>query len=254
MNRYFGILVAVVGLSVVGSVPESARGDDKDPMPILDKAIKALGGEEKLAKGTTFLVKSKGNVTINGNEAPVKLATTTQGLDRQQTEFEVEFNGDSLKGVMVLNGKKGWRKFGENIMDLDDEGLATARQGLYLMVVPTMILPLKGKDFKLELVPEEKVSGKPADVIKVTGPDGKLFTLYIDKETSLPTKLIAKVQGMQGEEFVQETTYSNYKDFDGIKRATKTESLRDGTLFSKQEVTEFKVIDKPAADLFDEPK
>ena len=62
-----------------------------------------------------------------------------------------------------------------------------------------MLVPLKGKDFKLEAAGEEKVDGKPAAGIKVTGPDQKDFTLYFDKESGLPVKLVARVVGFQGE-------------------------------------------------------
>ena len=58
-------------------------------------------------------------------------------------------------------------------------------------------------------------------MLKVTGPDGKDFTLCLDKESGLPVKLVAKVLSFQGEEYTSETTYADYKDFGGIKKATK---------------------------------
>jgi hypothetical protein len=252
MKRSFGVVVAMAGLSILLS--GSARGDEKDATPILDAAIKALGGEEKLAKASNASWKSKGTISINNNETPIQIATTTQGLDYLRNEFELEFNGEPFKGVVVLSGKKGWRKLGDNTMDLDDEGIATTKQGGYLLAVPMTILPLKGKGFKAEAAPDEKVNGKPADVVKATGPDGKPFTLFFDKETHLPVKLVATVKGMQGEEFVQETTYSDFKDFDGLKHATKAESKRNGDPFTKQEITEFKIVEKPDPSLFEEPK
>ena len=52
----------------------------------------------------------------------------------------------------------------------------------------------------------------------------------------------------------EETTYKDYKDFDGIKKATKAESKRDGQDFVKSEVTEFKVLDKVDSKTFSEPE
>ena len=57
-----------------------------------------------------------------------------------------------------------------------------------------------------------------------------------------------------GGEFTQETTFSNYKEFDGIKKATKSESKRNGEKFLTTEVTEFKVLKKVDPKTFDEPK
>ena len=138
---------------------------------------------------------------------------------------------------------------------MDEDGIANAKRTVYLEVVPSILLPLlKGKDFKIETAADEKVGDKPAVVLKVTGPDGKDFKLLLDKESGLPVKLEAKVVGFDGSEFLQETTYTGYKDFGGIKRATKVESKRDGEKYIVQEISEFKVLDKAPADSFDEPK
>ena len=60
------------------------------------------------------------------------------------------------------------------------------RQLAYLQAVTSTVLPLKTKAFKVEAAPDEKVGDKPATVVKGTGPDGKTFVLYFDKETGLP--------------------------------------------------------------------
>jgi len=82
----------------------------------------------------------------------------------------------------------------------------------------------------------------------------KDFTLYFDKESGVPVKQVAKVVGFQGQEYTAETTFADYKDFDGIKKATKVEIKRDGEKFQVMEVTEFKVLDKVDPETFAEPK
>jgi len=156
--------------------------------------------------------------------------------------------------VTVLDGDKGWRKFGEMAMEMDGDAVANEKRSLYLQSIPAMLARLKGKGFKIEAAAEEKVGDKPTAVIKVTGPDGKDFTLSFDKESGLLVKQVATVIGFMGEEFTQETSYSDYKDYDGIKLASKRQSKRDGQKFIEQEVTEFKVLDKAPAGTFAEPK
>jgi hypothetical protein len=251
MKRFLRVALAIMFVTAMGSL---VRADDKDPTAVLDKAIKALGGEEKLKKVGAASWKTKLTITFNGNSNDFSSHATAEGLDRYRSEFEGEFNGNAFKGVTVLNGDKGWRKFGDMKMDLDADGLANEKRQVYLQIVPGLILPLKGKGFKLEVVAEEKVGDKPAAAIKATGPDGKDFTLYFDKESGLPVKLVAKVIGFGGDEFTQETTYKDYKEFDGIKKATKTESKRDGEDFIKAEISEFKVLDKVDSKTFSEPE
>jgi hypothetical protein len=247
MWRFLGAAVAIALVFVSGG---PGRADDQDAKSILAKAIKALGGEEKLGKVQAFSWKSKGIIVFNGNENENSNQVTVKGLDH----FRREFGNDQFHGLVVIAGDKAWRKFGEDSRELDGDALANEKRGIYLHVVPITLVPLKDKGFKYEAAGEEKVGDKPAAVLKVTGPDGKDFTLYFDKESGLPVKEVAKVIGFQGQEYTQETTFADYKDFDGIKKATKVEVKRDGEKFQEMEVTEFKVLDKVDPDAFAEPK
>jgi hypothetical protein len=251
MRRFIGAAVATLLLAGLGA---TARADDKDTKAILDKAIKALGGEDKLGGVKAATWKAKGTISFGGNESSFTSTTTLQGLDHYRSEFEGEFGGNAVKGVVVLDGDKGWRRFGDNQMALDKDGLANEKRSVYLQAIPMTLLPLRDKAFKVELAKEGKVDGKPAPGLKVTPPDGKEFTLYFDQESGLPVKQVAKVVGFGGEEFTQETTYGDYKEFGGVKKATKIENRRDGEKFLEQKVTEFKVLDKVDPKTFAEPK
>ena len=227
-----------------------ARADDQDVKSILDRAIKALGGEEKLAKAEAFTWKSKGIVIFNGNENESSNQVTVKGLDH----YRREFGNDQFHGVIVVSGDKGWRKFGDDVRELEGDMLANEKRSVYLHVIPITLVALHGKGFKVEPAGEEKVGDKPASTLKITGPDGKDFTLSFDKESGLPVKQVARVVGFQGQEQTLETTFADYKDFDGIKKATKIEIKRDGEKFQTMNLTEFKVLDKVDPDTFTEPK
>jgi hypothetical protein len=250
MKRF---LVAALAAALLSGLRGPALADDPGATAVLDKAIKALGGEEKLGKVKAVSVSTKGTITVNGEENPFTAKGTYQSLDHYRGEFSGEFGGNTIKVVTVLKGGKGWRKINDDVMDLDGDALANDKRTVYLQVVPSVLLPLKSKDFKVESAGEEKVGDKPAVKLKVTAPDGKDFTLCFDKESGLPVKLVARVLGFGGEEFTQETTFADYKDFGGIKRATKVESKRDGERFVQSELVEFKVLDTVPPGTFDEP-
>jgi hypothetical protein len=252
MKRFLGaVLVAafVFGLSAPGRA-----ADAKEVNAVLDKAIKALGGEDKLSKANAVTWKAKGTISFGGSDNEVATQGTVQGLDHYRQEFEGDFGGNKIKGVAVLAGDKGWRKFGDMEQEMDKDTVANEKRTAYLAIVPMTIVPLKGKEFKVETIAEENVGGKPAVGVKVIGPDGKDFRLYFDRETGLPVKLVAKVAGFMGEEFTQETTYSDYKDMGGIKKATKLQSKRDGEKFMDQQITEFKILDKVDPKTFAKPE
>jgi 1,4-alpha-glucan branching enzyme len=252
MKRLLCAIAAVALVVVLSDVVQAA--DEKEASPILDKAIKALGGEEKLAKAKVVNWKSKGTISFGDNDNPFTGETTLQGMDHLRGEFEADFGGQMFKGVTVVAGDKGWRNFADMITEMDKDGVENEKRMIYLQYVAVTLLPLKQKDFKLATAADEQVAGKPAVGLKVTGPDSKEFTIYFDKESGLPVKQVAKVIGFMGEEFTQETTYEAYKDFDGIKKATKIAAKRDGQKFIEQEITDFKVLDKVDAAKFSEPK
>jgi hypothetical protein len=242
MTRRFG--AALMVLCVFGLCGFSRAADPKDAIAIVDKAIQAVGGEDKLNKITILSWKSTGTLSINGNDTPVSTQTFMQGLDHSRQEFQSEFNGQTFKGVTAFAVDKGWRDFGGNHMDMDKDAIANEKRTLYLSLIPVTLVPLKGKDFKLDTMPDVTVEGKMLAGIKVTAPDGKDFTLFFDKDSNLPVKMVAKVLGFDGQEFTQETLFSDYKDMAGIKKATKVVSKRNGEKFIEQQVTDFQVLDK----------
>jgi hypothetical protein len=82
----------------------------------------------------------------------------------------------------------------------------------------------------------------------------KDFKLYFSKETGLPVKLVATVPDFQGNDFTQETLYSDYKDMGGIKKATKIVSKRNGEKFIEQQISEYKVLDTIDPKTFTDPQ
>jgi len=251
MKTFLGAALAIILVTAAG-IP--VRADEKDPNAILDKAIKATGGEEKLKKIDAMSWKTKATILINGDNNPFSAQSTVQGLDRYRTEFDAEFGGNAIKGVVVVSRDKGWRKFGDQIMPIEEDALANEKRMIYLQVIPTKLVILKEKGYKLESADEQTIGGKPAVGIKVTGPDGKDFTVYFDKESGLPARVVAKVIGFDGQEFTQETNVKDYKEFDGIKKATKSDSKRDGEEFVKAEISDVKFLDKVDPKTFAEPE
>lgn len=240
MKRLLSCAAVVAVLSLAASV----RADD--PNAVIEKAVKALGGREKLEKVHAVEVKTKGTLNFGGNETPLTAQAVSEGLDHYRLHFEGKFGGGEIKGATVIAGNKGWRKLGEDVMEFDEKSLKAEKRNLLIQMAAGNPLVLAKHGCKVVKAENGTVTA--------TGPDGKEFTITYDKDTGLPTKLVAMVTGFNGEEVKQETTYADYKDFGGVKRATKTESKRDGEPFLKQELLEFKVLDKVDPKTFEEPK
>lgn len=252
MMKLFACMLA---LTLVCGFAGAVRADDAaDAKAIVDKAIKALGGEEALGKVKAASWKAKTTRIFNGNESEGTTEVVMQDLDHYRQVITGQFNGNQFKGVTVISGDKGARKFGDmERTDLDGGALANQKRTAYLTIIPVTILNLRDKNFKLEPIAEEKVGDKPAVGLNVIAPDKRDFKIYFDKESGLPVRTVAKVMGFGNQgEFTQETDYTDYKDMGGIKKATKSVAKRNGERFVTTEITEFKVLDKVEPKLFTE--
>jgi hypothetical protein len=243
---------AILATGLLLSFGRVARADDEDGKAVVDKAVKALGGSIDASKAYTW--KTKGSLTLNDADNKFTTKETAQGVNRMRREFEGDFDGNPIKGVTVLDGDKGWRKIGDDATKLEDDALANEKRVVYLQVVGQSPAYLKGEGFKIESAEETKVDDKPATQLKIAGPDGKEFELSFDKASGLPVKLSATVADFQGDEYKQDMMFSDYKDFAGIKRASKVETKRNGKKFVNYEMIEFKVLDNVDKDAFAEPK
>ena len=126
----------------------AARADDKETQAVIDKAIKARGGADKLAKFKAAAWKGKGKfyglgdaIDYTGEWAIVPPAKSRNTLD-------LDFGGMKIQRVGVFNGDKGWIKLNDMLQDMDKDQLAEARDQNYVGFV-TSLVPLKDKKILL---------------------------------------------------------------------------------------------------------
>src|SRR2546430_1005138 len=89
----------------------SGRSDNTDeavdPKPIIEKAIKAQGGEEKLSQFKAERSKGQGTMTMNGQKISVTLETIYQMPDKYKTVMLLQAQGRKIGVTQVLNGDQG---------------------------------------------------------------------------------------------------------------------------------------------------
>ena len=246
-------LAATAVVFVLVLIP-SLTAEETSARSVVEKAVQALGGEEKLARAKAFHFQAQGKIVLNGNEYDGTFEATIDGLERRRMEFDGDAGGMSFKVVSIVNKNRAWRHYFDMALPLNAHLVANERRLLYIQQCQTTLAPLKGTDFKMELAGEEKLNDRAATILKITGPDGKDFKLWFDKESGLPVKMEARVLGLQEQEVLQETFLSDYQTADGIRYAGKIEIKREGQPYATQRITSFNIVEKPNGALFDEPK
>ena len=253
MKASFRLTVAAT-LLLAGLTCAGWTADAANPIALVDKAVLALGGAEKLGHVKAAAWTATGIFTFQSVDIPVTARIVIQDTGHLRREFDINASGFQLKGVVIVAGDKAWISLNGNVENLDKEKLANERRIAYLSAIPVTVLPLKSEEFRLESIADERVGDRPAAGLKVTPPDGKEFSLYFDKESGLPVRLVAKVLDQDGKEFTDETTFGDYKPVDGIQTVTRIESKRDGQKASAVRISDFKVLDHVDAKTFAEPK
>jgi hypothetical protein len=239
--------LALLG-SLIGPIPVRADNDE-NTKAILTRGIKALGGEANLNKYKAATWKVKMKVFAAGMVLDASGEDTVQWPGRYRAETE-----DGV--LLVLSGEKGWVHTSGGTKEIDNAALANYRRALYFRWIPVTVVPLKEKGFKLAAAGEEKVGGRPAVGIKVTAPDGQLFQIHFDKENGLPVKMAMNAKNEStGTELSFARLFSNYKEIQGVKVATKVveQDLDAGKTMSETEISDFKFADKLDDKVFAKP-
>jgi hypothetical protein len=250
------LLCRTLALAVLFVLPlASVRSGEKDELrPIIDKAIKAQGGEEKLAKQKAFQMKGGGHFYGAGEGIPYTAEWFIQGEKQFRFDLALKVMDQTITVTKIVNGDKGWVKFANMVKDMSKDELTEEKAEMYVGYVTTL-LPLKDKAFKLSPLGEVKVDDKTAVGIRVTREGKREVNLYFDKTTGLLVKVENTVRdSMAGfKEANQEVFYADYKEFDGVKHATKIKLLRDGKRYVEAEITEIRPQERLDDSLFAKP-
>ena len=235
-------LICAIGIMVLAPnwLLAQISGEAKS---IVDAALKAAGGEVRLANLKAAEWKTQGTGHFSGKPMPSKSTLIGQLPDRFRRESESTVDGEKRVRVYIVNGSQGWSKDGDTIKTLTDQELQAERDTFHHKRVALTLTPLKEKDIAVELAGEDKVDGKPTSVLVVKKKGFHDIKLYVDKSSHLVLKSEGlAVDSRSGKETRLEHYYSLHKNFDGIQYPVKTVTLRDGKLLLEIETIEFRPL------------
>ncbi len=248
--RYFSAIPALGGAGILALVfTAGSRADDAEQArAIVDKAIKAMGGETQVAKFKSHTFKNKGTWYGMGDGVAYTASYAVSWPDK----FRFEVEGGFM--TMVLDGDKGWMQMNGETRELNKEELEQQKEERYAGWVMTLT-PLKDKAFTLSLLGETKVEDKPAVGVKVSRKDHADVNLYFDKEGGLLVKSEkrTKVAEEGNKEVNQESLYGDYQQIEGAWIPMKLTVLRDGKKYVEGENFELKPVDKLDDKVFSKP-
>jgi hypothetical protein len=239
--RLLGIAVAA-GLLIALA---HGRAQDNEVNALLDGAIKALGGEERIAKYQAGRLKAKGKIDLPGvGNVDMTQEIAFQLPDKFRQELQMVINGQNVNVATVYDGKKSALVVNNQKLPADDKLNEAMKEGVYQMQVGRLII-LKDKSVELTSLGEAQVNGKPALGVRAAKKGHPDVNMFFDKASSLPVKVEWRTRDFTtGVEVTEERFISDYQTVEGMQSPRKVEVNRDGKRFIEAEVTEVQYLER----------
>ena len=216
-------LLAAAGSLLLTLTAQAQTADD-----IVNNYINARGGADKIKAIKTLVTEN--SLSVQGMDIPMK-QTISAGKGYR---MEMSVMGNDM--VQVINENGGWA-IRPTMMggtgEAEDMPLEEMK-GMSAQLDPGgPLFNYKEKNEKLTLVGKEKLSGKDVYHLRTTaGADTTNTTdYYLDATSGLLSKQVIS-RKVQGQDIKVETSYSDYKDVNGVKFAhtIETENPMSGPL------------------------
>jgi hypothetical protein len=249
-----------VVLSVAFLLP--ARADDKpsEAQVVVNKAITAMGGADRIAKLPATTFKCEGSLTGPARGKGDFTGTWSIMLpDKYRAEMELKVLAPphTESSTLVVNGDTAWLKdpIRKMVELAPPETVQGVRMELGVLMLVNHLTALESKDIELAQSGEAKIDKRAAIGVKVKRKDLPDVDIFFDKETNLPVKTELRVKDPRtGKEAVHSFLLDNYKEADGVKHFTKLTFLQDEKEVMVLELSEVKRLKTLDAKVFEMPE
>jgi hypothetical protein len=278
------VLTLTVALGLVG---RAAAQDDR-ARQILEKAIKAHGGAERLGKITAGCSETQGKLfkqaglggqgEVNFRQKAWFQVPQGQALGSVRAEMTVFDSSNKMATIITVvncseKDSKGWIRVGDETRDMDDKALAVAKEELYLAGVHRLVA-LRDKPFELSFAGEAAMVSRdengnevrrPIVGIHVRAPGHRTVDLYFDANSGLlaQTKRVLPDPLAPARQIVEAKTLTDYRPADDVKFARKVTVYRrpadrrewsEGDRFMTTDVERVNFAPQLGEGLFDRPQ
>ncbi len=224
------------------------HADEKEARSILQRAIRAAGGERSLNRfKAPMMWMEKGTYHGMGKSQPYLGQYSSKWPNWYRQEIEGVF-------VSTVSGEHAWSK---------TQGKVTKLEGAQLkeklkenrMFWAWRLFPLKDQAYQLSTAEGVEVNGRPTAGLKVTHKNGGECRLYFDKTSMLLVKSSMMLSPTPGAKPAQSQIYfSNHRGFGGSRLPSKMKVYLGGKLLIEAEIIAHKLFATLDPELFEAPK
>jgi hypothetical protein len=239
-------LILVLALGSRAMAQEEARA-------VIQRAIVAHGGLEKLSRIRADKVQFKGTLHIGTAEVPFTNDLTVQAPGQFKSVHRLGEPGRVRTIVHLLDGDKATIVVDGRPQPVSGSNLAQMRQTLQLEAALKLVPLLTDPAFQVAPLGEFQNDGRVVVGVRVCGGGQRDLRLYFDRETALLVKTEHLLDGAGGKDVKQEAYYADYREMGGYLRACKVTAFRDGKKVMEAQLVEAHALDHIDAAEFSRP-
>lgn len=181
---------------------------------VLNKYLEAIGGAQKVASITSFVVTGK-SVGYRGFGGGGVVEVFAQAPDKRATYIHFPEYPDRGDSVRTYDGRTGWIATPLAVVRKYELG-GSERDGARLDAQLSFPAQIKQVLSDLRVGPPTTIDDKDVQVVQGNGPNGTLATLCFDEASGLLMRMVRYTRSPIGRVPTQ-VDYSDFRDVGGIK-------------------------------------
>lgn len=214
--RRTGIGIAVAAGMLLGAAAASAQTAEE----LVEKNIRARGGLEK--------IKSVQSMRMTGTMALGDETAATVLEFKRPGRLRWEFTLDGQTAIQAYDGTTGWAVMPFEGKTEPEKMPAEEVQNLKRQAdMDGPLVDYRAKGNRIELLGKGSAGGRDAWELKVTAPDGEERIVFLDAETGLQLKTVAR-KTVDGNEVEIVSVIGDYREVGGLKLPHSFEASATG--------------------------
>jgi hypothetical protein len=157
--------------------PIPARGEDS-PRAIISRAVKAVGGLDRIALGRAVYHRFTGRFEAGGN---LTLSGEMYEDGSGRKSYTVTLNSPSMTYRQVYDGKSAWMRTNGATQELGKDYVQQQKDMEHIEKVTSLAPLFADRSYQLSLLPEQKIDGSSLVGIKVQAKGQPDMQLFFDK-------------------------------------------------------------------------
>lgn len=187
---------------------------------IVEKHIAAIGGRAALAKITSRKAVGTATLAIEAGELAGQAELYTKAPNKSRAVLSIDLTPVGMAETMVVDQRfNGTEGIAKNSLQGDTPMEGNQLDNMKNSMFPSSMLTYKEQGTKIDLLPKETIGGKELIVLQVTPKAGSASKLYLDPQTFLLVRSVARVVSPEMGELEQTSEFTDYRAVDGIQVA-----------------------------------